>query len=173
MSIPPEGHAYSQVSRDRTIHFQGDVSPVAPLETITDTDLGSVELMSPGLPQAPQANAGNQPLDGSPISVPLAGSNIDLENAAPADSARLSIATGDSIGKYNPIRERLGETPTTNLTRICQATRVFPFHIQGARSWKNPHFCVRCPSLVSTAPPLCVRMDIIAQLSADKSCGNL
>lgn len=34
-------------------------------------------------------------------------------------------------------------------------------------------FCVICPSLVSTAPLLCVRMDITAQTSADKSCGNL
>lgn len=122
MSVPREAHAYSQVSRDRTIHSQEDVSPVAPLETIADTDLGSVELMNPGPPQAPQANADNQQLDGSPISVPLTGSEIDLENVDSADSARLSIATGDSIGKNNPIRERLGETPTTNLTRICQAT---------------------------------------------------
>lgn len=149
------------------------MSPVTPLETIADTDLGSVELMSPGLPQAPQANADKQQLDGSPISVPLAGSNINLENADPADSARLSIATGDSIGKNNPIRERLGETPTTNLTGIRQATRGLPFHIHGARSWINSHFCARCPSLVSTALPLCVWMDFTAQMSAGKSCGNL
>ena len=117
MSIPREAHAYSQLSRDRTIHSQGDVSPVTPLETVADTNLGSVELMSPRLPQAPQANADNQQLDGSSISVPLAGSNIDIENANTADLARVRIATGDSIGVQVP-----PNTPSANDTILHNRT---------------------------------------------------
>ena len=67
--------------------------------------------MSPRLPQAPQASADNQRLGGPPISVPLAGSNLVLDNADPPDLARVRIATGDSIAVQDP-----PITPTANDT---------------------------------------------------------
>ena len=98
MSIPRKPLAYDQVSQDCTVHSQGDVSPITPIETVADIKLGSVELMSPPRRQAPQADADNQQLDGFRISDPLAGTNVVLENVDPADPARVRVAAGDGIG---------------------------------------------------------------------------
>ena len=109
MSIPRNPLAYNQ---DRTVQSQGDVSPVTPVETVTDTNLSSVKLMSPHR-QASQADADNQQLDGFRISDPLAGTNVVLDNADPADPTRVRLAAGDSVGV-----QVLPNTPHTNDTLL-------------------------------------------------------